>query len=225
MNKKRQLSRIKGKIFSSLLRLQGRTWQVHVDGLDYLDQLYFNKNRFLICLWHGKYVPVFALLEGYNALVVTNRSTRGNVIAEVCRNFGYQTTRIPDQSGQGAFDFMAKALTVSESRAVGVAVDGPLGPRHIVKNGVIRIASAFGFVLLPASVDSRRKIVFKKRWDRMEIPLPFTRIGLVFGMPITVPPEVSSRQEQVSMWADKLAGTISRLDKKAEDMAYTDGIK
>ena len=137
MSKKRQLTIFKGRIFSSLLRLQSRTWQVRVDGRDYLDQLYFSKERFLICFWHGKYVPVFSLLEGYKALVVTNQSVRGNVISEMCRNFGYQTTRIPDQSGQGALNFMGKAL--SESRVGGLAVDGPLGPRHVVKNGIIRI--------------------------------------------------------------------------------------
>jgi lysophospholipid acyltransferase (LPLAT)-like uncharacterized protein len=223
MSKKRQLTIFKGRIFSSLLRLQSRTWQVRVDGRDYLDRLYFSKERFLICFWHGKYVPVFSLLEGYKALIVTNQSVRGNVISEICRNFGYQTTRIPDQSGQGALNFMGKAL--SESRVGGLAVDGPLGPRHVVKNGIIRIASTYGFDLLPASVNSSRKMVLKKRWDRMEIPLPFARIGLVFGVPIKVPPGISAGQVQVSKWSGKLAKGIISQDTKGDNMVYNDGTK
>jgi lysophospholipid acyltransferase (LPLAT)-like uncharacterized protein len=76
---------------------------------------------------------------------------------------------------------------LAEARAGAVAVDGPLGPFHRVKSGVIRIASALGFELLPGSVDSRRKMVCYKRWDRMEIPMLFTRVCLVIGEPIQVP--------------------------------------
>ena len=68
-------------------------------------------------------------------------------------------------------------------------------------------------------------MVLKKRWDRMEIPLPFARIGLVFGVPIKVPSEISAGQVQVSKWSGKLAKAITRLDRKAENMVYNNGTK
>ena len=105
---------------------------------------------------------------------------------------------------------------LSEARAGGVAADGPLGPRHQVKGGVIWLASALGFDLLPVSVDSRRKMIYKKRWDRMEIPLPFTMVSLVVGEPIKVPPKLGPGQ--IRLWMDKLAKAIDIQDKKAESM-------
>ncbi len=206
--------RIKGWSFSHLLRLQSRTWQVHIEGQERLNRLYADKKRFLFCFWHGKYVQIFPLLEGYEVCVITNRSERGNVIAEVSLNLGYQSTQIPDQPRRGSLDLMKKELIAAQ--AGGVAVDGPLGPRHRVKSGVIRIASAAGFDLLPISVGSRRKIVFQKRWDRMEIPLLFTKVCLVIGETIKIPPEL--RSAQLRDLTDNLAETILKLDKKAENM-------
>ncbi len=206
--------RLKGWMLSRALRLQRWTWRVQIDGREHLTRLYAGDKRFLFCFWHGKYVPLFSVLEGCRACVITNQSQRGKVIAEISRNFGYQSAQIPDHLRRGSFRLMEDSL--SSARAGAVAVDGPLGPRHRVKSGVIRIASASGFDLLPVSVDSRRKMVSKKRWDRMEIPLLFTKVCLVIGEPITVPPDLRFRQ--VRNLIDNLAESIAKLDKKAENM-------
>ncbi len=153
-------------------------------------------------------------MEGYQACVLSSRSERGSIIAEICRNFGYQTALIPDQFTGASLRLMREAL--SEASAGGIAADGPLGPRHQVKSGVIRLASALGFDLLPVSVDSYRKIIYKKRWDRMEIPLPFTAVSLVVGAPIKVPPKLGPGQ--IRLWMKKLAKAIDIQDKKAESM-------
>lgn len=211
--------KLKGRILYWLLRLQRWTWRVHIEGRERLTQLYAGNKRFLFCFWHGKYVPLFPLLKGYQACVVSSRSERGSVIAEICRNFGYESAQIPDQPGRDSLMLMGDAL--SEAQAGALAVDGPLGPRHRVKHGVIRMASARGFDLLPVSLDSRRKMVFNKRWDRMEFPLPFTKVCLVFGEPIKVPPEF--RPGQARGLVDNLAKAIARLDKKAENMVFRNG--
>jgi len=211
--------KFKGRILYWLLRLQRWTWRVHIEGREHLTQLYAGNKRFLFCFWHGKYVPLFPLLKGYQACVVSSQSERGSVIAEICRNFGYQSAQIPDQPGRDSLMLMGEAL--SNARAGALAVDGPLGPRHRVKHGVIGMASARGFDLLPVSLHSRRKMVFNKRWDRMEFPLPFTKVCLVFGEPIKVPPEL--RSGQVRGLVDNLAKAIARLDKKAENMVFRNG--
>ncbi len=214
MGKRRVIIKVKGLMLSRVLRLQGLTWRVHSEGREHLNRLYAAEKRFLLCFWHGKYVPIFTLLEGYETCVISSLSERGSVIAEICRNFGYQSVQIPDQPRHASLRLMVEVL--AEAQAGAVAVDGPLGPRGRVKSGVIRMASALGFVLLPVSVGSRRKIALNKRWDRMEIPLPFTKVCLVIGEPIKVPPAL--RPMQIQNWADNLAEAIAQLDKKAEDM-------
>ncbi|MBW1711017.1 MAG: hypothetical protein JRI58_14165 [Deltaproteobacteria bacterium] len=208
-----------GWILSRALRLQRLTWRAHIEGREHLQHLYATGEAFLLCFWHGKYVPIFPLLEGYEALVISSLSKRGRLIAEICESFGYRSTLIPDQPTHDSLRLMEGIL--SRARAGAFAVDGPLGPRHRVKSGVIRIASTFGFRLLPASVGSRGKIVFDKRWDRLEIPLPFARVCLVIGEPITVSPGL--RSKEVREWADNLGKIIERLDRKAEYVASRNG--
>ena len=211
--------KLKGFMFAWFLRLQRLTWRVCFQNREYLDQLYGSKSKFLLCFWHGKYVPIFPLMEGYEAYVLSNLSKRGAVIGEICRNFGYHIARIPDERRIDTLKIMVELL--SSARAVGIAVDGPLGPRHRVKANIIRMASALECDLLPVSVGSRRKLVLNKRWDRMELPLPFTRVCLVFGKPIKVPSKLPDRQ--IEELAGHLAGTISYLDDKAENIVLRQG--
>lgn len=211
--------KLKGFLSAWILRLQRLTWRVRFEGREHVDRLYSTESRFLICFWHGKYVPIFPLLEGYEACVISSQSKRGSVITEICGNFGYQSAQIPDRPGSGALTIMEEALSVA--RAGGLAVDGPLGPRQRVKNGVIRMASELGFYLLPVSVGSSKKIVLNKRWDRMELPLPFTKICIAFGKPIKVPPKL--RNGQIREWADHLAKAITTLGDEAQNIAVGNG--
>lgn len=219
MEKRDVFIKLKGFLFAWVLRLQSLTWRVRFEGREHLDRFYSTENRFLLCFWHGKYVPIFPLLEGYKACVISSQSERGSVIAEICGNFGYQSAQIPDQPKHDSLKFMGEVL--SDVQAVGTAVDGPLGPRHRVKNGVIRMASELRFELLPVSVGIRWKIVLNKRWDRMEIPLPFTMVCLVFGKPIKVPPNL--RNGQIRQLADHLAKAITTLGDEAQNMACGNG--
>jgi lysophospholipid acyltransferase (LPLAT)-like uncharacterized protein len=210
---------LKGFMFAWILRLQRLTWRVCFQGREHLDRLYGSENKFLLCFWHGKYMPIFPLLEGYEAYVLSNLSKRGAVIAEICRNFDYHVAQIPNESKGGTLQIMEALL--SGARAVGIAVDGPLGPQHRVKNNVIRMASTLGFDILPGSVGSRRKFVLNRRWDRMEFPLPFTKVCLVFGEPVKVPSKLSDRQ--VQELAGQLAEAIAGLDAKAENIVFGRG--
>ncbi len=219
MGKRSVIIKLKGFLFASVLRLQCLTWRNCFKGRERLDRLYSAEHPFLLCFWHGKYVPIFPLLEGYRACVVSSLSERGSIIAEICRNFGYQSAQIPERTEDGAI--LAFREVLSEACAVGTAVDGPLGPYHRVNTGVIRVASAFGFDLLPVSVGSHRKIVLNKRWDRMELPMPFTRVCLVFGKPLKVPSNLRNRQ--IRQLAGHLAEAIGELDAEAQTMAHENG--
>lgn len=206
--------RLNGFLLYWALRLHRLSWRIHIEGREHFDQLCDKEKRSLLCFWHGKYIPIFPILEGHEAWVVTNQSKRGTIIAEICRNLGYQTVQLPDQTRRDTLSYLEKAL--AEAYIVGTAVDGPLGPRNRVKSGVIRLGSTLGFDLLPVSVDSRRKIVLHRRWDRMEIPLPFTTVHLVFGEPIEVPS--SLRNGQIRELSEHLAREISKLDERAKEL-------
>jgi lysophospholipid acyltransferase (LPLAT)-like uncharacterized protein len=208
-------ARLLGWIWSACLRLQCATWRKHCEGLERLDQVLADGRPVLFCFWHGKYVPLFALLRGRPACVFTTRSTRGEVIAEVCRRFGYACVQVPAKSQGQAYEIMRRALSLH--RNGGIAVDGPLGPYHRVKRGAMKLASELGYLVVPASASARRKRVFRHRWDRLELPGLFTHVGLAVGEPLEVPARLGA--ESAKALAAELRTALEALDRRGEELA------
>ncbi|HZA28511.1 MAG TPA: glycosyltransferase [Gammaproteobacteria bacterium] len=211
-------ARFFGWFWASLLRLQCATWRKRFEGMDQLDQILRDGHKVLFSFWHGKYVPLFALLRGRPACVFTSQSTRGEVIAEICRRFGYDCVQVPVRGSGLALELMQRALAHHQNG--GIAVDGPLGPYHRVKRGAIKLASLVGYVVVPASVCARRKRVMKHRWDRLELPGLFTRVGFAIGDPMEIPPDLSV--EEIKQWTRRLHEALESLDRRAEALAAGD---
>ncbi len=173
----------------------------------------------MLCFWHGQYIPIMALCRwlwierrAENACVFASLSVRGAVIAEICRNFGLDCILIPDQGHLFSYELMRNAL--AQHRAGVIAVDGPLGPNRRVKQGAIRLASELGFHLVPASVFAERSWIMETRWDRMEVPKPLSRTGLVIGGPIPVDRDLS--RAQIRAIIRQLNDRLEILEKQAE---------
>jgi len=102
-----------------------------------------------------------------------------------------------------------------------VTPDGPRGPRYRVQPGVITVAQKTGAPILPLAYDAEWKKVFQS-WDRFIMPLPFSRIVVVYGEPISVPAhatpdmlqakqqEVEASLRQVTEMADAYFQTGAR---------------
>ena len=207
--------RMMGWLLSWLLRIQSATWRVDVEDMGQLQNAIARADKVLVVFWHGKFIPLFPLLAGYSLCVFTSVSLRGDIIAEICRRFGFDAVQIPDHGGNRSLDLMRRALF--ERRAGAIAVDGPLGPRHDIHRGAIRLASELGFVLLPVSVAAVRKHVREKRWDRIELPALLTRLYVITGEPLTVPSHLT--EQDISHWKVRLRAALTALDQRAEQKA------
>ncbi|WP_193164297.1 lysophospholipid acyltransferase family protein [Microbulbifer hainanensis] len=212
-------TRILGLIGAWILRLQCKTWRVEIEGLDRLDGMLGSGKRFLVVFWHGQYLPLFALLRGRKACVFASHSFRGAIICEICRHFGYTCIRLPPRyNGVNLLDLMRAELVTQTAAAL--AVDGPLGPYHVVKRGAIELASSLGFLLVPVSTSSRRKHVMNRRWDRMELPGMFTRMALVVGEPLRIPSGIDHKD--IPFWEDKLHQALEAVDQKSSNLVSRD---
>ncbi len=206
-------ARLTGALGAGVLRLQAATWRSRCEGLAELDRRIAAGEPCLVVFWHGKYLPLFALLRGRQACVFTSLSARGDVIAEICRRFGYRAVQIPDQGRERSLEIMRGALRRS---AVGaIAVDGPLGPYHAVKRGSIQLASELRWAIVPTSVAASRQRVVASRWDRMEIPRLFTRVHLLVGDPLTVPADLT--REGLEEWKPRIRAALDALDVAAAE--------
>lgn len=196
------------------LRVSFATWRKKACGLDRLDRMLEAREPLIAAFWHGRIAALYPWLAGRHAVIFTSASRRGDVIAEACRRFGYDCVQIPDHGRTHSLTIMKEALR--RHPVCGVAVDGPLGPYHAVKRGAVELASELGFKVVPVSVAANRKWIARRRWDRHEVPWPFTRVALVVGDPLIVPPALDS--EGIAQWSERLRAALAAGDRESAAM-------
>ena len=88
------------------------------------------------------------------------------------------TSLLQGSSSRGGQEALRKCvLALQEGRSVGVAVDGPRGPRHTPHVGaaVMAVRSRRPIVCVRAKAWPRIQL---KSWDRFEIPFPFAKVRI-----------------------------------------------
>lgn len=181
-----------------VLRVWRASWRVDARDAAKLDAEIAQGARLVAMFWHGNYLPLFTLLAGRSALVTTSRSFRGAVIAAIARRFGYRTVQVG--GGHRASPWL-RAELAHPGGLVAIAADGPLGPRHEVKPGGIAIAAQTGARILPVAAIASAQIRLTRRWDRMELPLPFARVTLRVGTPLEIGPAATADIEATARTA------------------------
>jgi len=179
-------------IIYALLRLWSATWRIDKSEIGRLEAARATGRPIIGIVWHGSYAPLFYLISGQPALVVTSYSFRGSVIARFCRWFGYRAMQV-ERGNHGGRRAIREELS-HPNALVAIAPDGPLGPRHEAKPGAAALAAEFGALLIPISANSNRKKIVTSRWDKMELPLPTARVTLRVGEAFEIPQDASPEE-------------------------------
>lgn len=177
-----------------LLRLLHLLVRVESEGRERFDALRAGGGSVLIALWHGRILlPIMQHMnEGIVPMVSLSRD--GEMIARTVEKLGYVTVRgSSSRGGREAMAGMAETLRQPGTVAA-IMPDGPKGPRHRLKPGVVQIARESGAVILPMSWGAARPIRFKS-WDRFQLWRPFSRAVVLYGEPIACPREGDFRSQ------------------------------
>ncbi len=140
----------------------------------------------VIAFWHGQQMALLAargLLRG--AVVLISHSRDGDIQAGVMTALGLRVVRGSSSRG-GARALAALVGSLRGGSSVALAVDGPRGPRHVAKSGAAAAALASRSPLFPAASALDTAFVLWRTWDGFEIPLPFSRVGIVVGAPVSI---------------------------------------
>ena len=133
-------------------------------------------------------------------------------IARFIQRLGYGAIRgSSTRGGVGALVEMIR--TMRQGVPMAFTVDGPKGPRYTAKSGAVLLAKKTGNPIMPFVVELRRFWTVRS-WDRLQIPVPFTRARLMIAEPIFVEPD--STDENVR---NKLAELQTSLDARVSDGA------
>ncbi len=138
----------------------------------------------VLAFWHGTQWPLLAWRRRRSTVVLVSWSRDGAMQARALSLQGLCVVRGSTSRG-GARGLAALVRTMRRGGMdAAFAVDGPRGPRGVVKGGAVLAARAAGAVLVPMAGAVRRGVVLHRAWDRFAVAWPFTRVDVSLGCPI-----------------------------------------
>ncbi len=164
----------------------------------------------IFALWHGWQYGLLGVPARKDLHLLISPSLDGEIIARVTGKLGFSTVRgSMKRDGTKALREILKILKADKS--VAYTVDGPKGPIHEVKEGVIRIAQMSQKPIIPFVPSSNWKIEINS-WDKYKIPFPFATVKNIYGKPIYVPREAS--EEDIEAYRLQIENELFRLAEK-----------
>jgi lysophospholipid acyltransferase (LPLAT)-like uncharacterized protein len=137
----------------------------------------------LFAHWHGDELVHLPCFSNRGISLLVSHSKDGEIMATAARALGYRVTR--GSSSRGAVGgLLALLKEVRAGHNTALAVDGPRGPRGVCKPGIVRLAQKTGAPLFPMGVAASRKFIFKKTWNKVYLPLPFSRQVIYLTEPL-----------------------------------------
>ncbi|HEX5131146.1 MAG TPA: lysophospholipid acyltransferase family protein [Candidatus Krumholzibacteria bacterium] len=178
-------------LFGSLvIRVLGATWRIRTRGGENLDAARRMSSQLVFVFWHGRLLPMAYTHRNEGVHILASEHPDGEMLGRTIRFLGFGHVRGSSTRG-GARAILAMVDRLRAGDDIGLTVDGPRGPMHVVKPGAAEIAKLSGCAIIPVTSASRRHRTFAS-WDRFELPLPFTRVVVRYGTPVRVPSDASS---------------------------------
>lgn len=196
-------------IASRVMRLLDLSLKKETLGEDHLRSTWERGEQVIISFWHDQ---LFLLVFGYpgkHAKLLISSSKDGELLARTMKYFNQDTVRgSSSRGGRAAFKEM---LDLCQEKAdIVLTPDGPKGPRHVLKDGVVQLARMSGRPVIPMAFVCSRGHRFKS-WDRFLFPYPFGRGVYSFGEPVYF-----DKQEGVDLFRERIIKAMQENQQQAE---------
>jgi len=197
-------NRLQGRWLGWYAGLASGTARYKIVGAEHFGPASTDRPR-IIAAWHGLTMMMTGYLRAQQDpsrfVLIVPDDPRGVVLGEWARSWGAETFAISmqedslmaarrlltlirrlrpdkDRPEAGANSPLVKHLYVNP--------DGPDGPSHRPKDGVLFIARKSSAPIVPVAAYTATAFRIP-RWDRYVVPLPYSRIAVAAGEPLVVP--------------------------------------
>jgi len=170
--------------------------------------------RNIYLFWHEMMLFPLATHCGPEFAMLVSRHRDGELISQVMRMFQGRTVR--GSTSRGAVAGLLGMMRGQAARHLGITPDGPRGPRRVVQEGAIYLASRTGMPLVPVGFafgDCWRV----GSWDRMALPRPFRLAVSIAARPVSVPAEID--REGIQTVRREIQQAMDGVQQRAEDLA------
>lgn len=127
-----------------------------VEGAEHVDGILKQGKRMIIAFWHAQQLMMPYAYRGSEAHVLISRHGDGELICRIIARFGLQAVR--GSSTRGGTEALRELIRLGRSGVdLVITPDGPKGPRHTAKLGVIQLAKATGLPIVPLAFGCSKK--------------------------------------------------------------------
>lgn len=151
----------------------------------------------IFLLWHNRVLslpPLWWKVCGRfrDPVILSSPSKDGAIVEAAMGIYGMKAVR-GSSSRRGAAAIIELRHLIREGKDVCVTPDGPKGPRYVFQPGVVKLAESTGAPLIPVNLvcESAWRL---KTWDRIVIPMPFSKVRMVFAPAINIPRGLSAEE-------------------------------
>jgi len=153
----------------------------------------------VFAIWHNRILffgPLIPRRLLQRSAVLISASRDGEYVSTFIKFFGLNVVRGSSSRG-GLHALLELNESLHQNVAPVLTLDGPRGPKYTIHPGAPALAQINQVPILPASVNAShyREI---KSWDRTQIPMPFSKVTVVLGNPVSIPQE-ASREEAAAI--------------------------
>ena len=160
------------------IRILGFTWRLRIHNWEN-----FLPQNVIFSIWHGHIIVHSFAFRNRGVKVLVSRSFDGEIITRAIEKLGFGAIR--GSSSKGGTQALLEIIgDVKSGSKIAITPDGPKGPGYVVKDGIATAAIKSGFPVVPVVAHAKFAIKLKS-WDAMMIPLPFAKVEIFIGKPIS----------------------------------------
>ncbi len=180
----RTLTLVAPYLISGALEVLRRTVRIRLINGEGLLARWQRGEQVIVAFWHDRAVMMPIAYRGHKLCIMNSQHRDGEIATRALARWGIRSVRGSATRG-GVAGFMQLVNAFRDGYDLAVVPDGPRGPRHVAKAGVIHLARATGAPIFPVSYATSRHRRLRS-WDRLVIPLPFARVVFVAAPPLEV---------------------------------------
>jgi len=219
----RGISSLFASLSTIFLRIYQSTLEIETEGLEHLLLAKARKQNIIIAFWHTFVDAAVFTFHSRNFLIYSDHPRTREYETSLAHFFretgiktikGYEYNILDASLGKQSAGILRFISAIKNGAPAMIAPDGPDGPIYRAKPGAAYIARKTDAIIIPVGFGFSKKIS-GPNWDDFALPVPFSKISVMIGEPITGCDQ--SNQDETTKLLEETLDTLTFKAQKAID--------
>jgi lysophospholipid acyltransferase (LPLAT)-like uncharacterized protein len=197
----------------SVIRLIGPTLRLEIVGIQHAAQIRDKNKAAIGAFWHRCIFPAAWIFRDRGIVVMNTVNFDGQWTRKVIEWLGFGTAQGSSSRG-GVAGLTAMAQKLAEGKNVAFTIDGPRGPRYVAKPGPVILTRRTGSPISVFHIASEYGYTLSKSWDLFRVPMPWSRVVMIFAPVIRTEPGGGS--DELKATQAEMQASLERVRDDAE---------